>query len=171
MFKYKIKKVVTILIILFVIILLADFIKKYCFCYETPEEAYQSIYGGQIYEVVEGNETDYVIGSKSNVVFEKTDRGWKLPLRYTATAKSIKSIGKMTIYVTQYNHSDEYYLIITGYEGNENSITDNRNSTFYKVDVAETMFGKGVRGYFTYVRAIDDNYTLTINGHQVFLLR
>jgi len=162
------KYVLLLLIVSLILLQIVGFIKKYCVYYNTPEEAYKAGYKGFVYQVVEGTTTDYIIGNKDSVVIEKSEKGWKVPTKSTMITRVIKNVDDINICLWQYNDSDEYYLTISG--SDELKLLDNRNSKFYYVDVEPKGFSYGVKGYFAYIQAIDEEYIITVDGLDIQLL-
>lgn len=153
----------------FLIVSFALFIGRHVVAYSSPEDAYKSVYGGEIYLVVEGNESDYVIGSKEAKFFTKSDSGWKVPIINIAITKGISHVGSTTIYVSQYNFSDEYYVTVIDPQKSTLELKDNCNSTFYKLDNHENASNVMSCVYYTYVNKITDQYSITVNGEEVKL--
>ena len=162
------RNILLFLIVSLILLQIVGLIRKYCVYYNTPEEAYKAGCKGRIYQIIEGATTDYVIGNKDSVVIEKSEKGWKVPTKSTILTKVIKNVGDINICLWQYNYSDEYYLTISG--SDELELSDNRNSKFYYVDVEPNGFSYGVKGYFAYIQAIDEEYIITIDGLDIQLL-
>ena len=164
------RKFVLIIISIIVLFWLVGFVRKYCIYYNAPDSSYGSAYSGKIYEVIEGEHTAFVIGSKNSVVVERKDRGWKVPAKTYISAESIQNVDGLVIYLARYNSTNEYYVTVSGNGGDELSISDNQNSDFCRVNVEQKGFSSGVQGYFAYVKDVDENYVITINGRDIKLI-
>ena len=125
--------------------------------YKSPEEVYMEVQNGRPYNVIEGKETAYVIGSKDSIIVERTNNGWRYPVKSMIRAKAIKKEEDFTIYVEQYNQSEEYYVTVLYLGEDSVHITDNRNSCFQNINQEDSHF------YCTYVNQIDDEYTIILN--------
>lgn len=147
------------------------YIGQYLTYFNSAEDAYEQIYSGTVYAVVEGQQTDYVIGNKKQMVLKKTEKGWKKPIVSILTAKSIRKVGTITIQVSQYNFSDEYYVTISDFDKTNPDIKDNYNSQFYEVFHEGEGLDKTIRGYFAYVNQIEDDYTITVNDETINILK
>lgn len=147
----------------------ALFVRQHFIPFNTPENAYKYVYGGEAFTVVEGVESDYVIGNKEAKYFNKSEKGWKVPIINISVTKGMRRIGSTTIYVSQYNFSDEYYITVMDSENSSLKIEDNRNSTFYKSNHDENDSDIKSCVYYTYVNKINNEYTITVNGEEVKL--
>lgn len=146
------------------------FIRRYVISYNSPEDAYESAYGGDVFLVVEGNETVRVFGSKDSHYFNKTDSGWKVPIFKISITKAIKTVDSKTIYVSQYNFSDEYYITIIDSQKSSLELKDNRNSIFYKIDNQENTENANSCVYHAYINKFDEQYSIFVNGEEINLL-
>lgn len=155
---------------LFFIIGSAFFVRHHFIPFGSPENAYKYVYGGETFIVVEGIESDYVIGDKDAKYLNKSEKGWKIPIINISVTKGMKRIGTTTIYVSQYNFSDEYYVTVLDLGNNSLEIGDNRNSTFYKSNNNENLSNEKSCIYYTYVNKINNEYIITVNGEEVKLL-
>jgi len=159
---------ITIVMFLTVAVLLIAgsslFIRQHFIPFSSPENAYKHVYGGKTYIVVEGVESDFVIGDKDAKYINKSKKGWTVPIINISITKGMKRINSTTIYVTQHNFSDEYYLTILDSENNSLDIQDNRNSTFYKFNNTNKESNIQSCIYYTYVNKINSDYSITVNG-------
>lgn len=155
---------------LFLIIGSAFFVRHHFIPFSSPENAYKHVYGGETFIVVEGIESDYVIGDKDAKYLNKSEKGWKIPIINISVTKGMKRIGTTTIYVSQYNFSDEYYVTVLDLGNSSLEIGDNRNSTFYKSNNNENLSNEKSCIYYTYVNKINNEYIITVNRDEVKLL-
>lgn len=155
---------------IFLIIGSALFIRLHFIPFSSPETAYKYAYGGEAFIVVEGNESDYIIGNKDAKYLNKSKKGWKIPILNISVTKGMKRIGSTTIYVSQYNFSDDYYVTVLDSKNSSLEIEDNRNSTFYKSDNSEDVSVTKACVYYTYVNKINNEYLITVNGVDIKLL-
>lgn len=146
------------------------FIRQHFIPFSSPEDAYKYVYGGETFIVIEGSESDYIIGNKDAKYLEKSEKGWTVPMINISVTKGIKRIGSTTIYVSQYNFSEDYYVTVLDSEKSSLEIGDNRNSTFYKSNNDENFSGEKSCIYYAYVNKINNEYTITVDGEEVKLL-
>ena len=140
--------------------------------FSSPEKAYSYFYPGKDVDlVVNGNETDFVVGNVSYLILPKTEKGWKTAAGFdlkTVCSKRIEGITVATIYKNR--NYDDLYVVISMVEGNQNEIGDNVGSKFYskKYADAEKHFGD----YYMYVAHInksDKPYCININGEEILI--
>lgn len=143
--------------------------QKYTY-YESLEEAQKHSGVGEPYLVIEGLESARIIGYEDTAFFDKTENGWKISTSYTTIAKSIKRVEGKTIYVAQYNFSNEYYITISGVENSDCIITDNRDSTFYMFEGKKDDLDDATYTYYAYINKLDTEYKITIDGKSVAIL-
>lgn len=139
--------------------------------FPTIESAYNYYYSKDSYikYIIEGKESDLVIGQKNNdtsnilTIIPKTNDGWKIGTGRDTKRVASNNSGSTTIYVYQYNSSDDYYILVHSLRGDELDVKDNRNSHF---DYFEGK--KGVnQTYCTYIHCFDENYEITVDGQPI----
>lgn len=139
--------------------------------FPTVESAYNYYYSkeGNIKLIIEGKESDLVVGQKDNdntkllAVIPKANDGWKI-----GTGRDIKRVTSTISYdvltdVYQYKNSDDYYIIIDSVKGSELKITDNRNSKFACLNKNNSSH----YSYCAYIHCFDENYVITVNGKTI----
>lgn len=139
------------------------FLVQFFIPYSSAEKAYKSVYGGEIYLVVEGTTTDYVVGSRDEVFLEKTKLGWNVPMVQTITFRCVKSVDTTRVEVIQYGDSNEYYVFVQDYERKDVKVSDNRDTTFCQLTGNEGIT------YIGYINGISDTYVVTVDEDKVFL--
>jgi hypothetical protein len=117
--------------------------------------------------VVEGEKSDFVVGKKESnyslIIFPKTDEGWKIGL--PMQTKLFCSNFTDDLIFNVYKHKNiecDFYITVKSIDGEIVSISDNLNSKFEYSDTDSSI----KRIYFTRVEAIDENYTITVNGKE-----
>ena len=126
--------------------------------YKSPEEVYMEVQNGRPYNVIEGKETAYVTGSKDSIIVERTNNGWRYSVKSVIKPKALIIERDFSIYVDQYNQSEEYYVRVLYLGEGSVHITDNRNSFFKNTNNdGDSHF------YCAYVNQIDDEYTIILN--------
>ena len=137
--------------------------------FPTVESAYYYSNEGKVKHIIQGNESDLVIGQKDNdtanifAVMPKTNDGWKIsPF---GSLKSVTSIisHEVLIHVYQYKNSDDYYIMVYCLKNNTLELTDNRDSKF------EYFEGKNGTNqtYCTYIHCFDEEYVITVDGNPI----
>lgn len=141
--------------------------------FSTPESAFHYTNSGEVQLIVEGKESDLVIGDKNDtdilLIIPKTDNGWKLGLG-VHTKKVIRTIeSEITIYVYQYKNTDDYYIMVLDTNGGECQISDTNNSKFYSLRKENSALNKNFYTYYAYIGNFRDRYTVTVNGNQIII--
>lgn len=141
--------------------------------FSSPEKAYYYFYPRKDVElIVNGNETDFVVGNVSYLILPKTEKGWKTAAGFdlkTVCSKRIEGITVATIY--KHRNYDDLYVVISMVEGNQNKIGDNVGSEFYSKKYADSE--KYFDDYYMYVAHInksDKPYCITVNGKEILLM-
>lgn len=138
--------------------------------FPTVESAYYYSNEGKVKYIIEGKETDLVIAQKDNsnilAIIPKTNDGWK-----TATGLNIRRVAlnnskSATICVYQYNHSDDYYIVVYGSKEGELDVTDNRNSQFDCLE-GNNKHNRLYYKYCSYIHCFDENYVIIVDGQPV----
>lgn len=141
--------------------------------FSSPESAYQYSNSGDVKLIVDGKETDFIIGAKgktnSYAIIPKTDRGWKMSIGID-TKRVVQTMSDgIIIYVYQYKNSDDYYITIMDTNGGSLIITDNNNSTFYALSETNSALNKTFYTYYASINGINEQYTLTVNGRTIIV--
>lgn len=146
------------------------FIRRYVISYNSPKDAYENAYRGTAHLIIEGDKSAYVLGSKDAHYFNRTNNGWKVPIFRISITKAIKTVDSKTIYVSQYNFSDEYYITIIDSQKGSLELKDNRNSIFYKIDNQENTKNANSCVYHAYINKFDEQYSIFVNDQEINLL-
>lgn len=140
--------------------------------FPTVESAYYYSKEGYIKHIIQGNESDLVIGQKENdttnilAVMPKTNDGWKISSFGSLKRVTSTISHDVSIHVYQYKNSDDYYIVVYGLKEAELEVIDNRNSLF---DCLEWN-NKPNRLYYkycSYIHCFDENYVITVDGNPV----
>lgn len=123
----------------------------------------------QIALVVEGNESDYVIGNDNGtdviMLVPKKDGRW-----YIGTGTELKTIVKtmhdnVVITLRQYKNTKDYYVTIYELNGEKIQLMDANESEFVSLDVrneSEETFTK----YYAYINDCKEGYWIDVNGNR-----
>ena len=117
--------------------------------------------------VVEGEKSDLVVCKNDSiysvVIYPKTDEGWKIGLPMQTKLSCINFTDGLIFDVHWHNSIEcDFYISVKSIDGEIVSISDNLNSKFEYSDTDSSI----ERVYFTRVEAIDENYTITVNGKE-----
>lgn len=141
--------------------------------FSSPESAYNYNNSGNVKLIVDGEKTDFVVGTKGDadvyLIIPKSNDGWKLGMGLD-TKKVFQTISNgITIYVYKYKNTDDYYITVLDTNGGSTNITDNHNSKFKHLEKFNSILGKTFYTYYAYINNFDDQYTLTVNGNSIII--
>lgn len=141
--------------------------------FSSPIEVYEYRNpGAQARLVVEGNESDYVIGDEGEssviMVVPKTDNGWKM-----GTGAELKTILKyinetVVVYLRQYKDTNDYYMTIYDLKGKEIEIQDSCGSEFLSLEDTISSEDSFIT-YYAYISEYNEDYWISVNGEKLNL--
>lgn len=139
--------------------------------FSSPKSAFNYINSGEVKLVVNGENTDLVVGVKNDTdvyaIIPKSNNGWKLGVGLD-TKRIIQKISNgIIIYVYQYKNSEDYYITVLNTNGGKSELVDNRNSKFYTIDKTNDNHGKTFYTYYAYIQNFDEQYVLNVNGESI----
>lgn len=155
--KVALKYIVTVSIVI-VIITITGFIPFENLIYEfnSAEEVYKYYYFGedQVDVVVEGNESDFVIGTKNNtlthLIVPKTATGWKLGSGLNTKMVFQKRTKDFSLFVYQYRNTNDYFVIAYSPDGEELTLLDEYDIHFHSFEKNVDSLEKGFIIYYAH---------------------
>ena len=140
-----------------------------CFVtFSSPELAYNYNHTGDVKLIVDGEKTNFVISEKGYVddyiIIPKSINGWKLGMGLDTRKVVQKIFDGITIYVYQYNNTNDYYITISDTNGCSLNISDNHDSEFQFLDKYNSTLNKTIYTYYAYINTFNDQYLLNVNG-------
>lgn len=172
--KSKTKKTVVIIFSVFLLAVSALIPFENLFVtFSTAESSYKYHNQGTPVITVDGQATSLVVGQKGNTsiynIIPKVDNGWKLGMGYNLKNiyQSIDSADKNLINVFQYKNTNEFYLVVTNFEGKNLQINDSMNSEFLLPEISDKNGSASDCVYYAYVNALGSDYVLCVNGVDV----
>lgn len=139
--------------------------------FSSPKSAYNYNHSASVELIVDGNESDFVVGAKGETdvyaIVPRSNNAWKIGMGLD-TKRIVQTISDgITIYVYQYNNTNDYYITVLDTNGGSSEITDNRNSKFEHLDKANSTLNKTFYTYFAFIDSFDEQYALTVNGKSI----
>lgn len=139
--------------------------------FSSPESAYHYNNSGDVKLVVNGEESDFIVGSNGDTevytIVPKSNDGWKLGMGLdTKRVVQITSDG-ISVCVYRYKNSDDYYITVFDTTGGPFDITDNRSTKFQCLDESNSALNKTFYTYYAYINDYDNQYVLTVNGKTI----
>lgn len=140
----------------------------------SPETVYKYM-GFENYNinlVINGNDTDMVIGGKntttSHLIVPKTSDGWKIGITSNTKIISRTYTDKISVHIYQYKNSDDYYITIYDNNGGYTKVSDNYNSEFLTLKSNNKHLEKTFVTYYAHIPKFDQDYHITINGKDIY---
>lgn len=139
--------------------------------FPSPGAAYIYSKPGSVKLIVEGENSDFVIGEKDDTyiysIIPKTGDGWEV-----GTSNNIKTVlhtyaSGATVYVYRYKSTDDYYITVMGGNPGTLQITDSRNSDFKCLEKSSKIIMETYYIYCAHIKDFDSSYTLTVNGNEI----
>lgn len=139
--------------------------------FSSPQSAYNYNNSGSVKLIVNGEKTDFIVGSKGDtnvyIIVPKSNDGWKLGMGLD-TKRIAKTISDgISVYVYQYKNSDDYYISVLDTSGGPSDVTDNRSSKFQCLEKSNSALNETFYTYYAYVNDYNDQYVLTVNGKTI----
>ena len=140
--------------------------------FPSPESSYNYNKPGKVSMVIEGEETDFVLGIKGEdsimAIIPKSDNGWKLGMGFDTKRVFLTVSGEISIRVYRYKNSDDYYIGVHDMNGYILEITDNHGDEFkcFKKNT-NNMYFENACTYYAYINDFNDQYILTVNGKEI----
>ncbi len=143
--------------------------------FRSAEEVYNYYYYGetQIDMVIEGEESDFVVGTKNNastfLIVPKTDTGWSIGIGLN-TKKVTQIISKdYSVYVYQYKNTNDFFITILDTNGGELTISDEYNTKFLSLERNNDSLGKTFITYYAHISNLNPQYSIVVNDNKIVL--
>ena len=139
--------------------------------FSSLKSAYSYNHSASIKLVVDGNESDFVVGTKGGTyvyaIVPKSNNAWKMGMG-SDIRRMVQTISDgVTVYVYQYKNTNDYYITVLDTNGGSSDITDNRNSKFEHLDNVNSTLNQTFCTYFAFIDGFDKQYALTVNGKSI----
>lgn len=168
MLSKKIKWIIIIVILVFFMsAVVLPSVAKELVSFDSPQSAYEYWFKGTVYEVIEGNDIDYVVGSEGGKVLKKDETGWKNSWASIGVLRRVKTVGTITIQIMQFNFKNEFFIQIRDSEQGKLEIRDSYDSKIYYVEPVGNKWGK----YYLHVEKIDKEYVINVNGQDIVVMQ
>lgn len=143
--------------------------------FSSPEAAYKYVNAGtDVKLVVDGKNSDFVIGDRNGtdvlMAVPKTAKGWKIGVGSNIKQITHRVKDGIVISVYQYKDTEDYYILVYDTQGEPIDISDSFGTEFLSVERYSDSLGKMFVTYYASVEKLDQQYTLTINAEQLFVL-
>lgn len=137
--------------------------------FNSPEAAFKYVSSEKVKFVIQGKNSDLVIGEKdvanfTYLIVPKNDNGWKVGRGLDTKLRMKKVHNGIMIYVYQYKNTGDYYVTISDMSGEKLQIEDSHDSQFLSNIISKTYVT-----YYAAVFQIDSQYWIKINDEKVAL--
>lgn len=142
--------------------------------FTSPEKAFHYLYSGDVIETIDGNSSTMILYKNNDVhsqtIIPKKNNGWKLDVFQFNVSILSKTIDRHIINVYKARDTDDYYVTVWDTFTNDIvNVSDSKGSNFqYIEEENKATLDKNVT-YFAYVKDLDDNYSIIINGKSISL--
>ncbi len=143
--------------------------------FDSPQAAYDyyTLEKPNIELVVEGDNCDLVIDRQSHadhyLIIPKSADGWKIGINSDTKMVFQKIADGTVIRVYQYKNTSDLFLTILNGDGEEATVTDDRNTTFYSLGKYNAALGATVVTYYAHITDLDPEYSVTVNDNRIVL--
>lgn len=139
--------------------------------FPTLEEAYSYLGQGEIVMVVPGRDVDLVLvnetGKEYLHMIPKADAGWTVAADGNVQFVRMGLEENISYCIYRYRDTDDYFLSVLFTPGGTAEISDNCNSTFYPISQENAITDQPFYTYYASVYALDETYSLTVNGIEI----
>ncbi len=139
--------------------------------FPSPGAAYIYSNPGSAKLIVEGENSDFVIGEKDdtyiNSIIPKTDDGWKIGTSNSQKIVLHTYVSGAVVYIYRYKNTDDYYITVMGGNPGTLQISDNQNSDFKCLEKSNKIIMETYYIYCAHIKDFDSSYTLTVNGNEI----
>jgi len=129
--------------------------------YRNPRAKSQLVVSGESCDFVVGYENGYSV----NMFVPKDAQGWRVGIGTEPRVVAESLDGDAIIYIYQFKDTDDYFIIVYGFEGTPIEIVDSCESEFLVLDKAG---GKDFCKYYAYIPEFDDEYWIKNRTVSVF---
>lgn len=139
------------------------------YTFSSCESAYLYNHTSPIETIINGTETDMVIGKKDMAILPKDEAGWKICVgsNINNTARIIHEDTIALFY--RYKESPDCFLVVYDSLGTPLSVSDNRQSIFQEVAEYQPRLDDSSYTYYTCIHDPDEGYTLTVDDQNISL--
>jgi len=142
--------------------------------FNSPEDAFKYVSSEKVKLVIQGKNSDFVIGEKdvakfTYLIVPKNDNGWKVGRGLDTKLRMQKVHNGIVIYVYQYKNTGDYYVTISDTSGKKLQIKDSHDSQFLYLENMDNTIDKTYVTYYAAVFQIDSQYWININDEKIAL--
>lgn len=143
--------------------------------FDSPEKAFHYLYSGDIQEVANGESSGLVIytknGALGQAIIPKNKNGWKLDVFQKNKSDTSKIVNKNIINIYRTRDTDDYYVMVWTLTSDVSDISDSNGSVFMRVKNDNDSHISDGTIFFAYVKSLDENYSLNIDGDNILMYK
>lgn len=143
--------------------------------FDSPQAAYDyyTLEKPNIELVVEGDNCDLVIDRQSEadqyLLIPKTADGWKIGINFDTKMIFRKIANDTVIRGYRYKNTSDLFLMILCRGGEEATVTDDRDTTFYSLEKYNAALGTAIVVYYAHISDAQTPYSITVNDTKIAL--
>lgn len=142
--------------------------------FSTPQEVFKYSTIGNLQKVIFGENSAMIMyssgtGNDNSLQYIPRDNeGWKIGTSYSHSQVAVASNKDYYINIENIRDTDDFYVVIhESFAKNRKEIKDNQNSQFGYREVKNVRTDTYHYIYYAYVKNIDNNYTISIQGKDI----
>jgi energy-coupling factor transporter transmembrane protein EcfT len=177
--KIHLRRWLSIIIILSVILLITilGFVpfENWVYSFKSAEEVYEYYYfsEGKAKLVVEGEQSDFVVGTKDNtstfLIVPKNPDGWEIGIGSNTKRIVQKLSNGIILYVYQYKDTSDYFITILDTNGGEATVSDEYNTKFFSLERYNNSLEKNFVTYYAHITNLNPQYSVIVNDNKIVL--
>lgn len=139
--------------------------------FPSPEASYNYNHNSRAKLVVNGEMTDFVVGSDSEsdvyAIIPKSNGKWKLSVPNDKKLIFSTYNEDASVDVFRYKNTNEYYISVLHTDSGPFNISDSRNSEFKCSKRHISATDETYYTYYAYINNFDEQYSLIVNGQRI----
>lgn len=179
--KTQIRKHVIFRFVPVVVAILSFYIFSFCSIenifinFDSPEKAFHYLYSGDVRGIANGDASSFVVyeknGTQGQTIIPKNKNGWKLDVFQKNESMLTKTVNRYIISIYNARNTDDYYVMVWAPISDIADISDSNGSVFMCVENDNGSRIHDSTLCFAYVKSLDENYSLNIDGDSILFMQ
>lgn len=169
------KRLFIIIVVVVLLISLLGFMpfENLVYNFKSAEEVYEYYYFSEekVELVVEGVESDFVIGKKNGartfLIVPKTADSWRIGISLNTKKVVHRFHNGITVNVYQYKNTSDYFVTVSYIDGGELRVSDDYNTKFYSLK--DGFLDKNFVTYYAHITNLNPQYSVIVNDNEIVL--
>ena len=165
-------RIIAVVVLLSALLVFIPF-ENLVYNFKSAEEVYEYYYFSEekVEMVVEGEQSDFVIGKKNGtrtfLIVPKTSDGWRIGISLNTKKVAHKFFNGFIVNVYQYKNINDYFVTVSYIKGGELSVSDYYNTKFYSLK--DGFLGKNFVTYYAHITNLNPQYSVIVNDNKIVL--